>query len=170
MKCVGFEPVADAVARILILGTLPSVKSLERREYYANKANSFWRIMGDLTGASPDIVYEDRAGILNARGIALWDVCLSAIRPGSLDSKILSSTIIPNDFDAFLRSHTRVELIAFNGQPAEKIFRRKVAPLPEGGRRIAFEVLPSTSSAHTMTYQEKLSRWRTCLGEYVNLP
>jgi hypothetical protein len=55
--------------------------------------------MGDLTGASPDIVYADRASILRTKGIALWDVCLSAIRPGSLDSKILSSMIIPNDFD-----------------------------------------------------------------------
>jgi len=40
-----FEPIADQRTRVLILGALPGQISLERREYYANPTNQFWRLM-----------------------------------------------------------------------------------------------------------------------------
>jgi TDG/mug DNA glycosylase family protein len=161
MNRTGFDPVADAAARILILGTLPSVQSLERREYYGNRTNQFWRIMGDLVGAGPDVPYAQRIAILIANHIALWDGCRSATRTGSLDAKIQRSTIVANDFAAFLAEHARVALIAFNGSHAEQIFRRHSAAL-DVTQPIRFEVLPSTSRAHTIPYEEKLDRWRNC--------
>jgi len=88
-------------ARVLILGTLPSSESLKQCKYYAKNANSFWWIMGQLLGSLPED-YEQRLGVLKKNGIALWDVCRSAERSGSLDSRIVASTIVPNDFKAFL--------------------------------------------------------------------
>lgn len=166
MKCVGFDPVEDASARVLILGTLPGAESLRRGEYYANRANSFWRIMGDLVGASPEMYYQDRLHRLMKNGIALWDVCLSAERTGSLDSRIVQSSIIPNEFGRFLPAHSQLHLICFNGQPAEKMFRRRVTP---DVLHLQCTVLPSTSSAHTIPYKEKLSRWRTSLAKAIDL-
>jgi len=81
----GFPPIAAPDARLLILGSLPGQMSLARQQYYAQPQNAFWRIMGVLFGAGLDVPYEQRAGILMANRIALWDVCKTASRPGSLD-------------------------------------------------------------------------------------
>jgi site-specific recombinase XerD len=74
--------------------------------------------------AQPDIndplgllPYEQRLAALTAHHIALWDVCSSATRIGSLDARIERSTIVVNDFAAFLSDHPQVALIAFNGRP-----------------------------------------------------
>ena len=169
MSSVGFEPVEDANARVLILGTLPGAKSLQARQYYANKANSFWWIMEQLLGSLPDD-YEGRLKCLKVAGIALWDVCHSAGRSGSLDSKILAKTIRPNDFESFARSHPQLKLICFTSATAKKIFRDQELDRLPGISSIRCELLPSTSSANTwMTRQQKLSRWRESLGKHVRL-
>jgi hypoxanthine-DNA glycosylase len=169
MKSTGFDAVASPDARVLILGTLPSVKSLEQGEYYAHARNSFWWIMGELIGASPDLAYEDRLRRLQKSGIALWDVCHAAERPGSSDANIRLETIEPNDFRAFFARHRQIELICFNGQPAEKLFRGQVAPLLAGLRPIPHRVLDSTSPACArLTREEKLARWRDALAPFID--
>ena len=44
-----FEPVYDEYSQILILGTLPSVKSRENRFYYGHPQNRFWKLLAYLT-------------------------------------------------------------------------------------------------------------------------
>lgn len=157
MRSVGFEPVANSDARVLVLGTLPGQVSLQKQEYYAQPRNAFWRIMGDLFGLDPHAAYEERKARLVAAGIALWDVCHSAHRPGSLDTSIRED--VPNDLAAFLGSHGRIRLIGFNGAKAADLFRRKVK-LPGPLAAIPVVLLPSTSPAHAaMPYEEKLKRW-----------
>jgi double-stranded uracil-DNA glycosylase len=123
--------------------------------------------MGELVGASPEIAYKERLSALKKNGIALWDVCHSAERSGSLDSKIVASTIEPNDFSSFIAHHPRVQLICFNGRLADKIFRR--FNWPTNVSQIRREVLPSTSPAHTMVRSEKPRLWRQSLGEFIDL-
>ena len=50
MRIESFEPVVSTHAKILILGTMPSVLSLEKQEYYGNPQNAFWRILFGLWG------------------------------------------------------------------------------------------------------------------------
>jgi hypoxanthine-DNA glycosylase len=161
--CVSFPPVAGPDPRVLVLGTLPGVESLRQGQYYANRNNAFWRIMGELAGAGPDLPYEQRLEKLTAGGFALWDVCANATRPGSLDADI--SNMQPHDFAGFLAAHSSVELICFNGQHAAKLFARHVVPsLPEAARKIACRTLPSTSPAHAaMRFEQKLALWREAL-------
>lgn len=137
--------------------------SLERNEYYAHPQNVFWRIMGQLTGASPALPYKARTQKLTQAGIALWDVCAAGIRPGSLDSDIREPEI--NDFNAFFNSHPHIQLICFNGAKAAELYRRKALPLlSESKRAVSRETLPSTSPAHAnMRFEQKLARWKEAL-------
>jgi TDG/mug DNA glycosylase family protein len=91
----GFPPIADAHARILILGSLPGQVSIRRQQYYAHPQNAFWKVMGRLFDAGPELPYRDRAQRLLRNGIALWDVCAAAQRPGSLDTSIVHSSVVP---------------------------------------------------------------------------
>jgi TDG/mug DNA glycosylase family protein len=167
-RSVGFSAVAREDARVLILGTLPGEKSLESGQYYANSRNGFWRIIEELFGISHDLPYEDRLARLQEIRIAIWDVCRSAHRSGSLDSKLLAGE--PNDFNSVLSSHPRIELICFNGSKAQKLYERYVIPeLAQRFASIRCELLPSTSPAHAaMPHAEKLSRWRSALGLVLN--
>jgi double-stranded uracil-DNA glycosylase len=163
--CVAFPPISDAAARVLILGTLPGRKSLEMQEYYAQKYNSFWRIMGELNGAGPELPYVERLVRLRARGIAVWDVLAAGEREGSLDSAIVPASIVVNDFDAFFERHRRIGLICFNGNTAANLFRRKVLPgLAPAWAAIERQALPSTSPAYAgMRFEQKLARWAAVL-------
>jgi hypoxanthine-DNA glycosylase len=165
MHAKGFPPIADAHARVLILGSLPGQVSLRHQQYYAQPQNAFWKIMGRLFGAGPELSYEERAQRLIEQGIALWDVCAAAQRPGSLDAAIVHSSVVPNDLAAFIEAHPGVGLICFNGGKAADLYRRLVLPgLPARLRSIRTEALPSTSPAHAaMPFEEKLTRWAAVL-------
>ena len=165
MHAKGFPLIADAHARVLILGSLPGQMSLQRQQYYAQPHNAFWKIMGRLFGAGPELTHEECAQRLVQNGIALWDVCAAAQRPGSLDAAIVHSSVVPNDLAAFIESHPDVVLICFNGAKAADLYRRLVLPgLPATMRAIRTETLPSTSPAHAaMPFEEKLRRWAAAL-------
>lgn len=157
MRSVGFEPVANSDAKVLILGSLPGQVSLQKRQYYAQPRNVFWKIMGDLFDVDYLSSYEERTRRLLSAGVALWDVCHSAHRPGSLDADIREA--VPNDFAEFFRSHRQIRLVCFNGAKAADLYRRKVR-LPDSLTATPCVPLPSTSPAHAaMPYEEKLKRW-----------
>ena len=101
-RIVGFPPILGDRPRVLILGSMPSVASLKKHQYYGKPQNTFWRIMGELFGAGPDLPYEQRTELLAQQGVAVWDVLASCERPGSLDSAIKMQTATANDFAALL--------------------------------------------------------------------
>lgn len=161
MHSHGFAPVARPDARVLVLGSLPGQVSLRERQYYAQARNEFWKIMGALVGASPERDYADRLQALMAHRIALWDVCASAQRPGSLDASIRHATVVANDFATFFPAHPKIRLICFNGRKAADLYRRFVLPaLPAPLQALRCEALPSTSPAHAaMRFEQKLAQW-----------
>jgi TDG/mug DNA glycosylase family protein len=163
---VGFPPIGDAAARALVLGSLPGVKSLAMQQYYAQPHNAFWRIMGELFGAGPELAYAARLARLRAHGLAVWDVLAAGEREGSLDSAIVPASIVVNDFNAFFERHPRVRLICFNGNTAAGLFRRKVLPgLAPEWAAIERQALPSTSPAYaSLRFSQKLEAWAAVLG------
>lgn len=158
-----FAPIEHPSARALILGSMPGVASLAAGQYYAHPRNAFWPIMAGLCGFDAELPYARRVAALKAAGIALWDVLQSCHRPGSLDAAIASESRVPNDFRAFFAAHPGIRLVAFNGAAAEKNFNALVLPhLAIDGIRLVR--LPSTSPAHAVALEMKLSVWREALG------
>ena len=104
----GFPPIAAADARVLVLGSMPSVASLAREQYYGHPQNAFWPIMGRLFGAGPELPYDERKAVLVERGVAVWDVLQSCRRAGSLDTAIDRDSEQANDFATFFRKHRQI--------------------------------------------------------------
>lgn len=154
----GFPPVSGADARLLILGSMPGKASLEAAEYYAFPRNAFWKIMGELFGAGPELDYPSRLQKLLSQRIALWDVIGSCHRPGSLDSAIVDDGLVTNDFEHFMAQHRHISHVCFNGQTAATLFGKKVQPGLTGD--FVYHTLPSTSPAHAArSYADKLEAW-----------
>ncbi len=162
----GFDPIAAPEARVLILGSLPSRQSLLSNQYYGNPRNAFWRVMGELFNAGPNLPYEQRIVRLKANGVAVWDVLKSSYRSGSMDAAIDEATAVANDFSSFFLRQSKLELVCFNGRKAEKLYSRLVADdLPREFKSMRYETLPSTSPAYAaMSFTAKLARWSVITG------
>jgi double-stranded uracil-DNA glycosylase len=144
-----FSPVATPKAKVLVLGSLPGRISLKLQQYYAQPRNTFWKLVASLYGFEPSSSYPSRIAALNKVRVALWDVCASAYRPGSLDSAIDQSSVTPNDFTLFLSKHQLIHTIFFNGQKAATLFSRLVEPsLNLRHNKLEYVQLPSSSPAH----------------------
>ena len=158
----GFPPITATAARVLILGSLPGQASLAAQQYYAQPQNAFWRIMGALFQAGPDQPYAQRVERLRSSGLALWDVCEAAVRPGSLDTAIERDTIVVNDFPGFFASHPGIAHVCANGAAAHQLYLRRVLPgLPAAQAALPLHRLPSTSPAHaSLRFGQKLEHWR----------
>jgi TDG/mug DNA glycosylase family protein len=159
-----FAPIERADARVLILGSMPGAASLAAQKYYANRFNSFWRIMSDILGIEPSATYDERVHALIASRIALWDVLHSCERSGSLDTSINRETQATNDFAAFFRTHPEVRRVLLNGTKAYETFRRHVVA-GELASSLTLVRLPSTSPANaSWPYDRKLEAWREALS------
>ena len=162
----GFPPVADSKAIILILGSMPSIKSLEAGQYYAHPRNSFWSIMTTLLTTETGLDYEQRKALLLNSGIALWDVLNSCQRKGSLDSSIINETTRVNDFNSFFTGHPLIKAVYFNGARAQQEYNKQVMPvLDEKFSAIEYMRLPSTSPAMaSLSHEQKLRQWQVILA------
>ncbi|HEY6984521.1 MAG TPA: DNA-deoxyinosine glycosylase [Rhodanobacteraceae bacterium] len=161
-----FPPQVGAGCRVLVLGTVPSLRSLQMRQSYAHPHNLFWPFMGVLYDAGPDLPYPERIARLHAAGVGIWDVLKDCERPGSLDSNIRRSSEIVNDIPALLELHPTIEAIALNGTKARQVFERRIGPgiRPERLAGIDVLALPSTSPANaSIPRAVKLDRWRELL-------
>lgn len=152
-----FEPVYDKASEILILGTLPSVKSRENNFYYGHKQNRFWKVLATLLKEPiPDTIEEKKAMLL-AHRIALWDVIQSCDIKGSSDSSI--KNVQPTDIGMILEK-TNITRIYANGNKAGQLYKRYQFPVTG----IEAMVLPSTSPANAAWSLERL-----CEAWYVIL-
>lgn len=173
-----FEPVYDEHSRILILGSLPSVKSRENNFYYGHTKNRFWRVLWTVfdmvnppEGTGGEYQYsierfaiidsftiEEKKEFLLANHIALWDVIYKCDIAGSSDSSI--KNVIPNDIGLILR-RAPIENIYVNGNKAYELYMKHCYPVT--GRDAV--KLPSTSPANAAWNLDRLIQvWKTIRG------
>lgn len=156
----GLPPIIDAAIETLILGSFPSPASLAAGQYYAHRQNQFWRLMGALLQEPlADLAYADKQRCLLRHHVGVWDVYRSCVREGALDSAIRLAEA--NDFSKLELQAPRLRRVLFNGKTSarfEGMFRE---------RGYDTRVLPSTSPAYTLAFEEKADRWRTAGIESV---
>lgn len=155
-----FLPIADFNSHTLILGTMPGEKSLELQQYYGNKGNQFWRLIFSVYNMPMPENYADKIAFLKNNGIALWDVLSHCERVGSLDSNIKNE--VPNDFEAFFKTHPNIKRVFFSSKNAEKYYAKYAVKHHD----ISYCALPSPSGANaSMRFEEKLWLWKNILNE-----
>lgn len=155
MKSFSFLPIASNNANILILGTMPGIKSLEMNQYYGHKQNNFWKFIFTILKEDFSDDYEIKKALLLKNNIALWDVLQFCERIGSLDSAIKNE--IANDFESFLKDHPNIKTILFNGQKAASFFKKYV----HLKKTYQLITLPSTSPANaSKSLESKLNEWK----------
>ena len=159
-RLAGLPPLIDARARVLVLGSFPSAASLAARRYYAHPKNQFWRILEALLEQPlADSDYATQQVVVQAAGLAIWDVYASCERAGSLDSAIQNAQA--NDFRALTKHAPQLRRICFNGKTAARFAK----PLAALGYDMV--IAPSTSPAYTLAFDEKLDAWRAAIGGFL---
>lgn len=154
-----FPPLYDAASEILILGSLPSVKSREQRFFYGHPQNRFWKVMANVLQEKLSITIEEKKEMLHSHHIALWDSIYSCDIIGSSDSSIRN--VVPTDLQPIL-SHSRIERIYCNGAASGKCFQR----YQEKTLGIKAVILPSTSPANAAYSIERLTDiWKQRINE-----
>lgn len=144
-----FAPIYNEKSTVLILGTLPSVKSREGQFYYHHPRNRFWQVLSALTGeVLPETIPQKKAMLLR-HGIAIWDVVASCDIVGSSDSSIRN--VVPADIERVLKE-TQIQWIFTNGGTAHRLYQRYC--LKNTG--VEDMALPSTSPANAAFSLEKL--------------
>ena len=161
-----FSPVLKPGAKILILGSMPGKRSLEDNQYYAHPRNTFWPIFLKLFNLDENFLegvdkYKQKIACLENANIALWDVLQSCLRERSLDSDIVESSIIVNDFSRLFSENPTIKHIYFNGAKAEQLYHRHVIPsLSDQAKQLSMTRLPSTSPAYAaLSFEKKLQEW-----------
>ncbi len=156
--CHTFKPVYDVRSKILILGSLPSVKSREQGFYYGHPRNRFWKVLAKVLSCRIPVTIEEKKDMLLANHIAVWDVIESCDIIGSSDSSI--KNVVPADIGIIL-SKAEIDRIFANGKKAESLYRKYIFPKT----KIPVTVLPSTSPANAAFSFEKLAAaWKEKIG------
>ncbi|MCU7614051.1 DNA-deoxyinosine glycosylase [Chryseobacterium sp. GMJ5] len=155
-----FPPIIDENSRILILGSIPGVKSLEKQQYYGHPQNKFWKIIFELVNEKFTEDYAEKINILKKHTIALWDVIDSCERKGSLDSEIKNEEA--NQIKELLEEYPNIKAIFCNGGKSYKNLLKIVGK----NYKIPIFSLPSTSPLHTISFEKKLEEWKKIL-EYI---
>ncbi len=108
------KPIFNKNSKILILGSMPSIKSRELGFYYAHPQNRFWQILEILFEIKLE-TKEEKIKFLLKNNIALWDVFKSCDILASSDNSIKNYKI--NDINYIIKN-SKIKVIFCTGKSA----------------------------------------------------
>lgn len=155
----GFRPVFDNNSRVLVLGSMPSVKSREQGFYYGHPQNRFWKIIAAVCDCSVPVTIPDKQSLLLENGIAVWDVISECDLVGSSDASL--KNVVPADLSVIL-DNAPIKAVFTNGSAASDIYVKyqSVSDIPHIR-------LPSTSPANAAwSFERLLEKW-IIIKEYL---
>ena len=154
-----FAPIYNQDSQILILGSIPSIKSREQHFYYGHPQNKFWKVLEELYQIPKLHTIEEKKQFLLKNKIALWDVIQSCEIEGSSDLTI--KNVIPNDISSLLQK-TNIKKIYTTGKKAYQLYQKYCYP----NTKIEAIYLPSTSPANiaNFTFEQLVENYQ-CIKE-----
>lgn len=144
-----FLPLYNEESEILILGSLPSVKSREQMFFYGHPQNRFWKLISALLNEEVPQTIDEKKSLLLRNHIALWDTIYSCDIIGSSDSSI--KNVVPTHLEQIVKD-SNIKNIYCNGKTSGKYYEK----YQEKKLGIKAVVLPSTSPANAAYSLDKL--------------
>lgn len=135
------SPIYDSNSVVLILGTMPSIKSREEKFYYAHPKNRFWDTLSKVYNEKVGFTKEEKIQFLLKHKIALFDVLKSCEISSSSDGSIKNP--IPNDFTTILKN-SNIQYVFTTGKKAYQLYQKYCY----SKTKIEAVYLPSTSPAN----------------------
>ena len=155
-----FGPYINKNSKVLILGSIPSVKSRKCGFYYMHPQNRFWSVLSDLFDEDFPKTILEKKQLLFRHKIALWDVIESCDIDGSSDSSIKNVKV--NDIKKLIVG-TDVKTIFVTGKKSLQLYNRYC--LKDVGIEAIY--LPSTSGANCrMSYEDLRNKYEMII-KYV---
>ena len=144
-----FEPFFCGDSRVLVVGSLPSVKSRKNGFYYGHPQNRFWKMLAIVFFEERPNSIDEKKDFLRRNKIALYDSIKECTICGSADSSIRD--VKPSDIKSIVEN-SKVEKILANGKTATKFFLK----YQDEALCSMLKILPSTSPANAAFSLEKL--------------
>lgn len=150
-------PIYDNNSKILILGSMPSIKSRELNFYYANTTNRFWKIFEILFNTKLT-TNEEKITLLHKNHIALFDVFKSVDINKSSDNSIKNYTL--NDLSP-ITNNNKIKAIFVTGKKAYETF------IKNNSLDIEVFYLPSPSGANAKLSLNDLVNYYKIILEFL---
>lgn len=156
-----FDPVYNEESQVLVLGSLPSVKSREQGFYYGHPRNRFWKVVASVLGVPEPLTIEEKKQMLLDGHVAVYDVIQNCEIVGSSDSSIRNVT--PADIKSIVE-HASIRAVFTNGKTAGRLYKKYQAAHID----LPMIELPSTSPANAAFSLERLEEiWKLEIGKYL---
>ncbi len=155
-----FPAVIDENSRILILGSVPSIKSVEGNFYYMHPHNRFWKVLSSLFNVDVyNMNVDERKAFLLLHNIALYDSVEECDIMGSSDSHI--SNVIHANIPHFI-AISQISHVFCNGNAS---FNHLIKAYPQ--YKSIITTLPSTSPANAKWSLDKLVEEWKIIKDYL---
>ena len=143
------KPFIYPEAEILILGSLPSIKSREDNFFYAHKTNRFYKVLAAIYNEKPPQNLDEKKDFLKRHKIALYDTIYSCYIHGSSDASI--KDITPTNIKELIKG-TNIKKIFTTGKLSYDTYVKYI----QDDVGIKAVPLPSTSAANASMSFDKI--------------
>ena len=159
-------PFINSNSRVLILGSLPSIKTREVGFFYGHPQNRFYKVLASIFNEDVPLTVEDRKAFLDRHNIALYDVIYECDIIGSSDSSIKNP--IPINITDILERYPNIKSIILNGGLAKKLFDKYL--FKDVSPNIKIYYCSSTSPANAkMKIDDLIKEYKAALQLVVTL-
>ncbi len=119
------EPIFNKDSKVLILGTMPSIKSRELGFYYMHPQNRFWSVLEIVFNEKIPNDIESKTNFLLTHHIALWDTIKSCTITDSKDSSIKNVKV--NNIKKLIKN-TNIKYIFTTGKKSYELYNKYIYP------------------------------------------
>lgn len=149
------KPFLPDGAKILILGSLPSIATRKANFYYAHKTNRFYKILSGVFNEEEPLLIEERKEFLKRHHIALYDSIYECDIRASSDSSI-KNVVSSKDIIERIKKDYPIKAIFCTGKVSYDVYQRYIGK--------DSYLLPSPSAANAaLSLDDLIEKYRIIL-------